>query len=241
MGIGVDFHTHILPGVDDGSKSVEQSLEMLQQQKQQGIETVVLTPHFYPQNDQPQRFIARRQQAFEKLLEAAEKENLPQLLLGAEVYYFNGIGSWEGLRDLAIEGTDFVLIEMPFAKWTDRMYDELDGIYHNLGLVPVIAHIERYINIFTANRVMKQLKELNVRIQANAEFFIDSKTRNLALKLLKNSDINILGSDCHNLEDRKPNLAQAEEIICSRLGQAAIENIDLTGKDILSGYNMNYL
>jgi len=242
MGVVIDFHTHILPEVDDGSKSVEQSLEMLQQLKLQGVETVVLTPHFYPQSDRPESFLSRRQQAYEKLLEEVKgTEGLPQLRLGSEVYYFNGIGSWEGLKDLAIEGTDYVLVEMPFTKWSGRMYDELDGIYRNLGLVPVIAHIDRYINIFTANGVMKEIAELNAKVQANADFFINGKTRNLALKMLKNGDINILGSDCHNLADRKPNLAQAGEIICTRLGQQIAENINLTGKEMLSDYICNKL
>jgi len=169
-----------------------------------------------------------------QLAEAAEKQGeMPQLKLGAEVYYFNGIGSWEGLCDLAIEGTDYVLVEMPFAKWSDRMYDELDGIYRNLGLVPIIAHIDRYINVFTAKKVMERLSELKVAIQANAEFFNDRKTRSLALKLLKNSDINILGSDCHNLTERQPNLAVAEEIILEKLGQEAINSINLAENMIL--------
>jgi len=126
MAVRIDFHTHILPAVDDGSKSVEESLEMLAMEREQGVETVVLTPHFYPQSDRPHRFLDRRQRAFEKLMAAGGAEQLPRFRLGAEVYYFNGIGSWEGLKDLAIEGTKYVLIEMPFTKWTGRMYDELE-------------------------------------------------------------------------------------------------------------------
>ena len=237
MGVKFDFHTHILPDIDDGSKSVDESLQMLAMEKEMGVDTVVLTPHFYPQSDQPHSFLARRQRAFEKLTEAAAvKDNLPQLKLGAEVYYFNGIGNWEGLKDFAIEGTNYVLIEMPFSSWTDRMYDELDSIYHNLGLVPVVAHIERYINIFTANKVLNQLAELKVVVQSNAEFFIDKKSRKLALKMLKDSDINILGTDCHNLTDRKPNLSQAEEIICAKLGGQIIDKINLTAEKILTGF-----
>ena len=60
----VDFHTHILPGIDDGSSSAEESLAMLQMEKEQGIDTVVVTPHFYPQEDRPERFLKRRKEAF---------------------------------------------------------------------------------------------------------------------------------------------------------------------------------
>ena len=234
MKVRVDFHTHILPGVDDGSKTVEGSLVLLQKEKEQGIDTVVLTPHFYGQSDNPQKFLNRRQQAYEKLMTAAEGKQLPQLKLGAEVYYFSGIADWEGLRDFAIEGTEYVLVEMPFTKWNDRMYRDLDGIYRNTGLVPVIAHIERYINIFTARKVMERLGEINVLVQANAEFFTTVGSRSLALKLLKNGDINILGSDCHNLTDRAPNLAAAQKVIISSLGEEYIEQVTLTEDRIMS-------
>ena len=234
MGVNVDFHTHILPGVDDGSKTVEESLILLQKEKEQGIDTVVLTPHFYGHSDNPQKFLSRRQQAYEALLNVAEGKQLPQLKLGAEVYYFSGISGWEGLRDFAIEGTEYVLVEMPFTKWNDRMYKDLDGIYRNTGLVPVIAHIERYINIFTANKVLERLGEINVLVQANAEFFITPRSRSLALKMLKNGDINILGSDCHNLTDRAPNLAEAQKVIISALGEEYIEQVTLTEKKLLS-------
>ena len=103
----VDFHTHILPGIDDGSSSVEESLAMLQMEKEQGASLVVATPHFYPQNDRPEKFLQRRKAAFEQLTEKISPDDkLPQIILGAEVYYFKGIGQWEGLRDFAIENTN---------------------------------------------------------------------------------------------------------------------------------------
>ena len=68
----IDFHTHILPQVDDGSQSVEESLQMISALKASGVTCIALTPHFYPQRDDPQRFLARRDIAFEKLREAVK-------------------------------------------------------------------------------------------------------------------------------------------------------------------------
>ena len=87
-----DFHSHILPCVDDGSHSVEESLQMLRMEAEQGVTHVVLTPHFYAKHDSPERFLQRRAAAWETLQAAmAGEEGLPQITLCAEVYYFPGI------------------------------------------------------------------------------------------------------------------------------------------------------
>ena len=232
----VDFHTHILPGIDDGSSSVEESLAMLQMEKEQGASLVVATPHFYPQNDRPEKFLQRRKAAFEQLTEKISPDDkLPQIILGAEVYYFKGIGQWEGLRDFAIENTNYLLLEMPMVKWDSRMYDDIYDIYRSQGLVPIIAHLDRYINIFNVKGVVDNLSELPVVIQANAGFFLDKSSKRLALKLLKNNVINIIGTDCHNLQSRKPNLKAALDVIEQQLGEEYIKRINLAGEKILSG------
>lgn len=232
----VDFHTHILPGIDDGSSSVEESLAMLQMEKEQGASIVVATPHFYPQNDRPEKFLRRRKAAFEQLTEKISTDDkLPQIILGAEVYYFKGIGQWEGLRDFAIENTNYLLLEMPMVKWDSRMYDDIYDIYRSQGLVPIIAHLDRYINIFNVKGVVDNLSELPVVIQANAGFFLDKSSKKLALKLLKNNVINIIGTDCHNLQSRKPNLKAALDVIEQQLGEEYIKRINLAGEKILSG------
>ena len=123
MGACVDFHSHILPGVDDGSKSVEESLELLRMEAQQGIRHVLATPHFYASHDTPERFLKRRAAAWEKLRAAmANEPGLPEVTLGAEVYYFNGISDSDVLKELTIGKKRFILIEMPLPPWTDRMY-----------------------------------------------------------------------------------------------------------------------
>ena len=116
----VDFHTHILPGMDDGSRDVEQSLAMLRMEREQGIETVVLTPHFYARQNAPARFLERRSQSFQKL-SAALDESCPRLLLGAEVQYFDNMDRAEEIGSLCIGDTGVLLLEMPFLPGTSGL------------------------------------------------------------------------------------------------------------------------
>ena len=86
-----DLHTHILPGMDDGAKTPEESLQMLRMERDQGVDTVVLTPHFYRDREWPERFLARRRASAEALRDALmalpeeEIRNMPRLILGAAV------------------------------------------------------------------------------------------------------------------------------------------------------------
>jgi protein-tyrosine phosphatase len=219
-----DFHSHILPGIDDGSPDLETSLEMLTREAAQGVRRVVATPHFYPRYEDPEQFLHRRARAEEALRQAmAQKPGLPQLLVGAEVYYFPGISESEWLPMLTIQGTGALLIEMPPAPWSGAMYRELADIREKRGFIPVIAHVDRYIGRFRTFGIPEKLRELPVMVQANASFFLERSAQ--ALKLLKADQIQLLGSDCHNLADRTPNLAEAKKQILKKLGPEILNGI----------------
>ena len=221
-----DFHSHILPGVDDGSKTIEESLELLRMEAQQGVRRVVATPHFYANHDTPERFLRRRAAAWEKLQAAmAEEAGLPEVILGAEVYYFSGISDSEVLSQLTIGQKRFIMLEMPLAPWTKNMYREMENIYAKHGITPIIAHIDRYIRPFRTNEILKQLETLPVLVQANGEFLLRSMTAPMALRMLKEKRIHLLGSDCHDCAQRRPNLGEAVQKIEKRLGAAELERI----------------
>lgn len=229
----VDFHTHILPKIDDGSKSTEESLAMLRAEWEQGVEEVVLTPHFYPQMDDPHEFLERRQASFERLQEAIGDETLPKLRLGAEVYFYHGMSNSEVLKELVISGTRCILVEMPNSPWTERMYMELADIYNKLDIIPVVAHIDRYIRPLRTYGIPKKLTLLPVLVQASSSFFTTSGTRRLALKLLKEDKIHLLGSDCHNMSSRAPALGKALEVIEKSLGESVIRRINKLEQQVL--------
>ena len=221
-----DFHSHILPGMDDGSADVTMSLEMLRREGMQGIARVVATPHFYARYEDPMRFLDRREQAEQKLRAAmAEQSDMPELLMGAEVHYFRGIAESEILPQLAIRGTDSILVELPSGRWDDAVCRDLTDIWEKRGLTPIVAHIDRYIRPFQTHGIPKLLQQLPVLVQANAEFFLDRTTASMALKLLKADQIQLLGTDCHNLVDRVPNLGETVSRIEKKLGRGPIEKI----------------
>lgn len=218
-----DFHTHILPGIDDGAKNVEEALALLRQEKTQGVGRVVLTPHFYPRYETPDGFLRKREAAFAQLQAAAEQYgDLPKMVLGAEVYFFRGMSESESLNALTIGGGDCILIEMPPAPWPEEVLMELERIYFRRGLTPVVAHIDRYIGPWRTYGLPRRLAQMPVLVQANGEFFLERSTAALALRMLKAQQIQLLGSDCHNLTDRKPNLAQAARKIRKSLGDEAL-------------------
>ncbi len=219
----IDIHSHVLPGMDDGSKSVEESLHMLEASGEQGIDAIAATPHFYPSENSPGQFLERRETAA-KRLQRVWRPGLPQLKLGAEVYYFEGISRAPKIEDLAIEKTDILLVEMPFSPWTERMVREI-LMLHSRGQVRVLlAHIERYLR-FAKPVMWEQLWEEGVLMQSNAEFFLDWRTRHRALQMLKGGQIHLLGSDCHGMEVRPPRLGKALEVIGDQGRQKLYENI----------------
>lgn len=234
MSMIVDFHSHVLPDIDDGSRSLEQSLAMLKMEAEQGVSRVVATPHFYAQHDKPEKFLRKREEA-ERLLRQAIAENpgLPELSIGAEVYYFNGISHSDVLSELTIDKKRYILIEMPMPPWSDRIYRDLENIYVKQDLIPVVAHIDRYIAPFHTYGITQKLENLPVKVQANASFFLDKATRRMAFRMMRQGKIQLLGSDCHDLSDRKPNLGEAVKLLRQKFGTDIISYINSHEEEIL--------
>lgn len=233
----VDFHSHILPGIDDGSKNLEQSIAMLKMEAAQGIRKVIATPHFYAQHDKPELFLKRRAEAEARLREEmARYPGLPELEIGAEVYYFNGISDSDALSELTIRGKRFILIEMPMPPWPERVYRELENIWIKQNLMPIVAHIDRYIAPFQTNGIPKRLGMLPVMVQANASFFLEKSTKRMAFRMLRQGKIHLLGSDCHDLGERKPNLGDAVKEIRRQFGSDMITFINAHENEIFEDY-----
>jgi protein-tyrosine phosphatase len=230
-----DLHSHLLPGMDDGCSSRAESLELLQASYAQGITAMVATPHYYPTKEDPSDFIARRDRALDRLREAINEKNvtdIPKIYVGAEVAYFNGISRCDNLRELCIVGTNVILIEMPFHEWSENVLAEITSLGRAQGVVPIIAHIERYIG-YQSVATKEYLLASEMLIQSNAESFIVMKTRKNSLDWLKNGHIDLLGSDSHGMEGRTQNLRAAVEIISHRLGESAVRELAHFGMYLL--------
>lgn len=216
----IDFHAHILPGVDDGSKSVNESVAMLSAMKEHGIKRVIATPHFYANDESTDSFVARRFAAYEKLMEA--NPSAPEIMLGAEVKYYEGISHLPDLKKLRIEGSRLLLLEMPFNRWTEYAVSEVVGIASRGKVTVVLAHIDRYLP-FMRSGVLERLHESGVLFQVNSSFFKGFMSASKAVKLVKRNYVHFIGSDCHNLTDRAPDAWRALETIEKKLGTAFAE------------------
>ena len=228
LRIKTDFHSHVLPGIDDGSRSIEESLEMLALSYESGVRRIVATPHFYARLQHPDGFAEKRGESYAALKEAIEQsgeKKYPQILLGAEVAYFDGISRCEEIKKFCVEGTPLILVEMPFVRWNNKIIEDIYEINGNLGLIPVIAHIDRYYN-FQSKKMIDALLRDEILVQANAESFTDRRSKKRMFKLLSEEKIDFLGSDCHNTTSRKPNLDKASEEIFAKLGEDFLTKIN---------------
>ena len=202
----VDVHSHILPGIDDGSRDVEESVSLLRASARQGITVMAATSHYYPDLTSPSEFLRKREDAWQRLRPRLEPD-FPRILLGAEVYYFEGISRVRDIDTLCIGDTSLLLLEMPFETWSDRMVQEVCRLNMRNDLTVLLAHIERYL-FQQKLRVWRELLEHGVMTQTNASFFLFGKTKYLARWMLKRGLIHFLGSDCHNMDTRPPRLGE---------------------------------
>lgn len=209
----IDYHCHILPKMDDGPDELSESLAMLRQSYQQGVEAMVSTSHFYADEDYPAQFVERRNTAFLRLREAMlrDTEAYPLIVLGAEVLYFPGISQAQDIEKLVIGSGRTILVEPPMAPWSDTMLDEIVELGENLHSRPVIAHVDRYMRMLKDKRLIDRVLERNLLVQVNASWFLDPGTVKTAVRSLKQGKIHLIGSDCHNLLGRSPNLGQARQ------------------------------
>ncbi len=228
----VDFHCHCLPGIDDGSQSVEESIKILEMLSHQGVNSVVATPHFIANNETVESFLQRRKKSYEELSENLH-DNLPDIKLGAEVEYYDGISSLTDLKKLCIEGTNILLLEMPNVRWTQGVINELYRLVSMGNIQIMLAHIERclFLQDWT---VVDYLLRNDVIMQSNASNFLRFLTKRKACKYLRDNIIHVLGSDSHNIISRPPRIKEALDVIEKKLGNNAVEHLKRVSQDIIN-------
>ena len=227
----IDWHSHILPGIDDGSQSVSESVSLLRRLRSQGVRTVIATPHFYPNERSVSSFLEKRADSFEKLKESLPKR-APEIILGAEVYYYSGISRMDDLKLLRVQNSRVLLLEMPMTQWTDYTIKEIVDIAGSRDFTVMLAHVERYMDL-QQPETLERLCENGLLMQVNASFFNGFFTKYKAIKLLKKGLIQFVGSDCHNMKNRPPQLDGAFELIQKKLGDDFLSEMDEFGKSLL--------
>ena len=226
----IDLHTHILPHMDDGAGSVEESLQMLRMQRQQGVSTVVLTPHFYRDRERPERFFRRRRESFQLLqakigsLPEEERSTLPRMLLGAEVAWRPNLHGWDELPEFCLPGTKRLLLELPFAPWSQTLINQLCDMENRTGVTPIFAHLERYLPM-QRRQAVEDLMSLGYPVQISGEPLLHFASRGKSLRLLKSAPVFVLASDCHGVDRRMPNLGPAMDTVRRRAGSSFAESL----------------
>ncbi len=205
----IDCHTHILPGMDDGAQDIHDSLEMLRLTLDYGIETVLLTPHYYASVEIPASFLSRRERAFALLANAAKDIELPRLILGAEVRLERDISALSAFEQLCIGKTAHLLLEMPYLPLDSWMIEEMENICYHHRCKLILAHLPRYMPYYRDEDFEELLSLPDVIIQVNAEDMLFRPARKRVMKWMERGLPILFGSDCHNLKTRRPNLDKA--------------------------------
>lgn len=218
----IDLHTHILPGIDDGSPDVNTSMQILRQMSAQGVSTVCASSHYYADRQSIGQFCEQRDQAFARLQQAGlgRHRDQPFVLLAAEVALFQGISEQRELARLCIAETRTILLEMPFCEWNDFQIEEVGALALDLGYQVVLVHPERFLFSKNNIRLFERLQELPLGLQVNAGTLLRWRSRKQGLQILEGAQCPLLGSDTHNLTTRPPNLKEGRSVIERKLGTA---------------------
>ncbi|MBP3255328.1 MAG: protein tyrosine phosphatase [Clostridia bacterium] len=229
----IDFHSHIVYGVDDGSQSLDSSIKILREAKEAGIDKIILTPHYMEDY-----YIVPKLEIKEKidiLREECKKEKIDiELYQGNEIYISNHIDEFLK-KDLACSLNDsrYVLFETPLNIEPSNLIEVIYKI-KEMGKVPVLAHPERYAFIQENPNKLLDLFEMGVLFQSNYGSVIGlyGKNAEKTIKLLlKNNYIHFLGSDVHRKGNVYPYINDAKNSIIKIIGQEKFDKI--SDKNIL--------
>ena len=234
----IDFHTHILPGIDDGSRDPEETGLLLREEAEQGVDMVISTPHFYADHTSPDHFLEKRERAYRKTEEKRQEIisrglTVPAVKKAAEVYYFPGMGRADRLRDLTVEGTDILMVEMPFCQWDRDIFENIREITERQRLKVVLVHLERYYRLQKKKQTWEEILGLPVVVQLNTGSFLSWGEKRICKKILGYGLPVILGSDCHNMRSRKPNLRQGRAALAGMMGPDAPDKAERTAAGLL--------
>lgn len=219
----IDIHAHLIPNVDDGSSSMEKSIDLINQEIAAGVSTIICTPHYNNKFSKSSDDIILK---FNELQAEVKKRNIPiKLLLGQEILYSSKIYNMlDEKKILSLNNTKYILIEFSL---TEEPEDLLEIIYTAKirGYIPIIAHIERYEYLYDIDYI-KAIKQEGALIQVNSYPLIRSKNKkqkNLIDKLIKLQLIDFIASDIH--ESRPNYLNKAYEYLSKKTNPEYVNKI----------------
>lgn len=195
-----DLHSHILPGIDDGSKSIEISDALLKSASENGVTDIMLTPHFIEESSYTSDF-ANNNEIFKRISFIASSYGI-NVYLGNEVYFTtNVLELLNNGKITTLNGGRYMLIEIPLYSKANNVKNVFFELISN-GIVPILAHPERYESYYGDIDFFLELVEMGVLLQINYVSILGMygrKAKKQVKKLLKKHLVSFVGSDIHSL------------------------------------------
>lgn len=223
----VDVHCHLMPYVDDGAETIDIAQEMLREQARQGVDTLILTPHwrdrmFMTPDEQTQKQFARLQEI------VAQDAQLPRLYLGRE-YHCDGafLKRMEQGPLQTMGGGAFILAEFSYPDSGEYILDTIQRI-QDKGYRVAVAHIERYAVVQEEKHFAQQMAEMGAWLQINADSVMGQNgfaKKWLCRRLLKEGLVRLIASDAHDLGRRAPNLGECASYLRRKMGEAVVQQL----------------
>lgn len=218
----IDIHSHILPEMDDGSRSMEQSIHMLQIAVEEGIDTIYVTPHHMPGKGHHSK--SDILQKMEQLQRAATEAGIHVKLKTGTEYYYRGefLELLEQEQAVTMGDSECILVE--FEPMAERTYirNSIREIL-STGYTPIIAHAERYATLMEKNfETLEEMKKMGALLQVNAASVIGDngrQTRGHVKSMLKKELIDFIGTDAHSDGRRAPYIAKCAEYLTKKYGK----------------------
>lgn len=213
----IDVHCHLLPRIDDGARSVEESIRILKEARRQGVVHMIVTPHYRHEIFEPP--MEKVLSVYREMREIAFDMGI-RLSLGCE--YFRSedmISDFDKGKRPTMAGGRYVLVEfMPYDSFSVIRNAVYELTTH--GYKPIIAHAERYLCCQELGKIL-ELREMNAYIQLNAGSVIGNhgwRMKRFCLMLMKNGVVDFIASDTHNMSSRKMNMKECALYVSKKMG-----------------------
>ncbi len=242
----IDLHNHLLPGIDDGAKKVEETLESLRIARRDGVRVVVATPHMKPGvYDNSRETILQRVAMVREAARGDEAEGVT-LLPGAEVYFTADLAARARAGELMTVGDRgrHILLELPYQQVPMHVDDSIFQL-RLLGITPLMAHPERvayYLEDIERVAASVRLGALTQVTACSLTGRFGDKARQFALAMLERNLIHVLATDSHDVRYRPPILSEAVKTAAAIVGEArALRMVQDTPQAILDGMDVEVL
>lgn len=218
----IDIHSHVLPGLDDGAKDMDETLAMLRIAAKEGITDMIVTPHFNSgmRSANPKTIL----QVLRQVRTAAEENHIPiRLYLGNEVYYFSELPNYlNEKRICTMNAGKHVLVEFSPSARFHYIRNAMDSL-RGAGYRPILAHVERYNALVEDIENVRHIKAIGVQLQVNVYSVIGkngSSAKRFVHQILEEGLVDYVGTDAHGSKHRTPQMAKCRDLLLKKYGEA---------------------